>query len=121
MAVEASAGGLGPAGHTETATCPVCRQPFAGTRQWCSPACKAAAWRQRQAAGPPVVVASPSRGRLPITVYACAGCGARALGRQRCGQCGSPMRKVGLGGACPHCNEPVGVTELLNQEVVLED
>jgi hypothetical protein len=27
------------------------------------------------------------------------------------------MRKIGLGGPCPHCDEPVAVTELLDQEV----
>ena len=66
-------------------------------------------------------MAPPARERLPITVYVCEGCGARGLGRQRCGRCGTPMRKIGLGGPCPHCDEPVGVTELLNQEVALKD
>jgi hypothetical protein len=27
------------------------------------------------------------------------------------------MRKVGLGGACPHCDEPVAVTELFDQDL----
>ena len=31
------------------------------------------------------------------------------------------MRKLGLGGPCPHCDEPVAVTELLDQEVVTKD
>ena len=31
------------------------------------------------------------------------------------------MRKLGLGGPCPHCDEPVAVVELLDQEVVLRD
>jgi hypothetical protein len=29
------------------------------------------------------------------------------------------MRKVGIGGSCPHCDEPVAVTELLGEEVII--
>jgi hypothetical protein len=28
------------------------------------------------------------------------------------------MRKVGIGGSCPCCDEPVAVTELVGEEVV---
>ena len=106
-----------------TVTCPVCQQSFArqGKRQWCSDACKAAAWRRRRQAAPPRVVLPPARPRRPITVYECEGCGARAIGQQRCDECGTFMRKLGLGGPCPHCDEPVAVTELLDQEVVLSN
>ena len=106
-----------------TVTCPVCQQSFArqGKRQWCSDACKAAAWRRRRQAAPPRVVLPPARPRRPITVYECEGCGARAVGQQRCEECGTFMRKLGLGGPCPHCDEPVAVTELLDQEVVLSN
>jgi hypothetical protein len=101
--------------------CPVCQQSFArqGKRQWCSAACKAAAWRRRRQAEPPRIVLPPARPRRPITVYECEGCGARAVGQQRCEECGTFMRKLGLGGPCPHCDEPVAVTELLDQEVVV--
>ena len=106
-----------------TVTCPVCQQSFArqGKRQWCSDACKAAAWRRRRQAAPPRVLIPPARPRRPITVYECEGCGARAVGQQRCEECGTFMRKLGLGGPCPHCDEPVAVTELLDQEVVLSN
>jgi hypothetical protein len=30
-------------------------------------------------------------------------------------------RKIGLGGECPHCAQPVAVTELLAQEVIATD
>ena len=106
-----------------TITCPVCQQPFArkGKRRWCSDACRAAAWRRRRRAASPRLVLPPARPRRPITVYECDGCGARAVGLQRCEECGTFMRKLGLGGPCPHCDEPVAVTELLDQEVVLGD
>jgi rubrerythrin len=56
-------------------------------------------------------------GRGKFTVYKCDGCGVRAIGEQRCEICGTFMRKVGPGGQCPHCDEPVTVSELLGQEV----
>jgi hypothetical protein len=31
------------------------------------------------------------------------------------------MRKIGLGGQCPSCAEPVAVTDLLAQEVIAAD
>ena len=27
------------------------------------------------------------------------------------------MRRVGIGGHCPHCDEPVAITDLLDEEV----
>jgi hypothetical protein len=27
------------------------------------------------------------------------------------------MRKIGVGGPCPHCEDPVAVTDLLDQEM----
>lgn len=50
--------------------------------------------------------------RRPITVYEC-DCGARALGDQRCGECGLFMRRIGIGGSCPTCDDPVAIIELL--------
>jgi hypothetical protein len=116
--------GPAPSRHNgATVTCPVCQQPFSrpGKRQWCSPACKAEAWRRRRRGAPPRTVLLPARPRRPITVYECERCGARAVGQQRCEECRTPMRNLGLGGPCPHCDEPVAVTELLDQEVVLKD
>ena len=58
------------------------------------------------------------RSRQPIAVYACDRCGARAIGGRRCEECRSVMRRVGLGGHCPRCDEPIAVDELLGQEVI---
>jgi hypothetical protein len=54
---------------------------------------------------------------VSLTVYECDGCGARALGRQRCTDCSTFMRRVGFGGACPLCDEPVAVADLIGPEV----
>jgi len=52
-----------------------------------------------------------------MTVYQCDGCGARAIGEQRCTECSAFMRRVGIGGACPRCDEAIAVAELIGLEV----
>ena len=101
-----------------TMGCPVCGRPFtpAGRRRYCSDACRAAAYRRRHALARPVVVPAGTR-RAPMTVYACDGCGARAVGEQRCAECSTFMGRVGIGGACPCCDEPITVAELTGLEV----
>jgi len=32
--------------------------------------------------------------------------------------CGTFARRVGIGGACPNCEEPVAISDLLDQAVV---
>ena len=96
-----------------TASCPVCGRPLppGRARRWCSDACRQAAWRRRHRRPDyqPLPAAQPKK---PVTVYECSECGTRLLGEQRC-ECGSFMRRVGVGGLCPCCDEPVTVDELL--------
>jgi hypothetical protein len=47
-----------------------------------------------------------------VTVYECDGCGARTLGEQYCDECRTFMRRVGVGGCCPACSEPIAYQEL---------
>lgn len=102
-----------------TMTCPVCGDPFipVGRQRSCSDACRAAAYRRRRAIARPVVVVPAGMARAALTVYGCDGCGARAVGEQRCDDCSTFMRRLGLGGACPGCDEPVTVAELTGLEV----
>ncbi|MGH3180827.1 MAG: hypothetical protein ACRDOE_02815 [Streptosporangiaceae bacterium] len=101
------------------ASCAACGRPFtaSGRRRWCSDACKQAAWRHRAAPAaipaPPLV---PAGSRRTVTVYQCDSCGHRALGSQRCEDCGTFMHAIGRGGLCPSCDEPVAIQELLNPE-----
>lgn len=102
-----------------TITCAACGQPFipAGRQRWCSGACRAAGYRRRKnAAGPPVILAVPAP-RRAHTVYECDSCSARSLGQQRCQECGTFARRVGIGGCCPGCDEPLAVTELLGPDL----
>jgi hypothetical protein len=97
-----------------TTTCPVCQQTFTptGRQKFCSDKCRAAAYRRRRDTARAAVTVPKSRPRRPITVYECDGCGARALGQQRCDTCSTFMRKIGVGGECPHCGEPLATNEL---------
>ncbi len=47
---------------------------------------------------------------LPV-VYECGECGERMLER-RCPDCQLFTRRLGRGGCCPHCDEPVLLDEL---------
>jgi hypothetical protein len=48
-------------------------------------------------------------------LYECTDCGERSTER-RCEECNLFNRRLGAGGHCPHCDEPVLVTELLEPE-----
>ena len=102
-----------------TMACPVCGSPFtpSGRQRYCSDACRAAAHRRRLMAARPVVVVPAAAGRVPMTVYECDACGSRAVGGQRCPDCSTFMRRVGVGGACPGCDEAVTIAELTGLEV----
>lgn len=95
-----------------TTACPVCAAPFrrVGRQQVCSAACRQARWRQRHPTVLPPLLARSARVAM---VYVCPACDTRYLGRQRCEDCGLFCRRVGPGGLCPHCDEPVATADLL--------
>ena len=95
-----------------TIACPVRGRGFhpVGRRRFCSDACRQAAWRQRHPAPLPTVPERPPRATI---VYECPECSARYLGEQRCADCQRFCRRVGPGGPCPHCDEPIAVVDLL--------
>lgn len=100
------------------AACSVCGGAFhpTGRRRYCSDACRQAAWRARHS-GPKEQPPPPSDVPRSRIVYECPSCGSRYLGMQRCPDCQLFCRRVGMGGRCPHCEEPVAVTDLAsNQE-----
>jgi hypothetical protein len=102
-----------------TTICPACERLFVplGRQTYCSGACRAAAYRRRRDTNhAPAVVVPNVQHRRTITVYECDGCGTRTLGEQYCAQCRTFMRRVGVGGYCPSCDEPVAVSDLLGQK-----
>ena len=98
-----------------TILCPVCGGGFrpVGRRRFCSDACRQAAWRQRHPVPLPALPARPPRAGV---VYECPACSTRYLGEQRCPDCQLFCRRVGPGGPCPHCDEPVAVADLIPNE-----
>lgn len=97
--------------------CAVCGRRFTATgrRLWCSDACRQAAWRRRHPtpAGEETELPGPSRSPRDVTVYECPTCEARYIGQQRCDDCGTFCRRIGPGGTCPHCDEPVATDDLI--------
>lgn len=96
-----------------TATgCQACGRPLRdgrSDRRYCSPACRQAAHRRRQAQPRPLAARTPPA----QTIYECPACGTRQLGEQRCDDCGVFSRRIGPGGPCPHCDEPVALADLI--------
>ena len=102
--------------RNDTATCPACGQPYtpAGRRRWCSDACRQAAWRRNHPtpAQPRPAPQPPPRTPGHATIYQCPECDQRYLGQQRCDNCATFCRRIGPGGPCPHCDEPVAINDL---------
>ena len=99
-----------------TTRCPACQARFTptGRQRYCSTPCRKTAFRRRHTNPPTTVVVPAARPRRQITIYECPDCGQRLLGEQRCGDCATFARRVGLGGACPDCDAPVAVEDLLD-------
>lgn len=101
-----------------TIPCPICGADFVafGRRHWCSPACRQASYRRRhQLPRASLVEAPPPGSRRAVTVYACPLCEQRYLGVQRCDECNVFCARVGVGGCCPACDEPIAIDELMGQ------
>jgi hypothetical protein len=101
-----------PVRDDSATTCEVCHAPFSptGRQRWCSATCRQRAWRRRRGAPRQPTPAKAS------TVYACSSCEARYLGEQRCEDCNTWCTKVGPGGLCPHCDEPVAISDLFDDD-----
>ena len=52
----------------------------------------------------------------PDIVYQCPSCEARFLGEQRCEECNTWARRLGPGGLCPCCDEPISIMDLLHPD-----
>jgi hypothetical protein len=100
---------------TATKPCPVCQQRFTptGRQTYCGDPCRKTAWRRRHQPPATTVAVPAAIPRRGLTVYQCPECQQRLAGQQRCPDCGVFARTAGLGGCCPHCDEPVTLEDLL--------
>ena len=105
--------------------CPMCQGGAVPARaRYCSDACKQRAYRLRRTSDVPTYLTRPAAAprRRPSlvsqTVYECPTCETRLLGERRCPDCHVFCRRLGLGGLCPHCDEPVLLTDILPPEVL---
>lgn len=105
---------------TGTTRCPVCTASFTptGRQAYCSTACRKTAFRRRHQQPGPVITVPAAQPRRQITIYECPDCGERLLGEQRCETCHTFARRIGIGGACPTCDAPVAITDLIDQAVI---
>jgi hypothetical protein len=98
---------------SETMCCAMCGTAFepVGRQRFCDGACRQRAWRRRRAVSSEPSL--PTHAPRLATVYVCMECDTRYLGEQRCPDCQRFCKRVGPGGACPHCDEPVAVADLI--------
>jgi hypothetical protein len=102
-----------------TMACEHCGKAFdaSGRRLYCSNACRQRAFRARR--GTPPLPARLKRAPKDGTVYSCPDCGTRYLGVQRCENRDRFCRRLGAGGPCPCCDEPVALKDLLEGVTIM--
>jgi ribosomal protein S26 len=91
--------------------------PVSGRSRYCDNACKQRAYRARRKAPP--VPTRLSRSPKEATVYYCEECDTRYLGVQYCESCNLFCRRLGAGGRCPCCDEPVAVNDLVEGVAII--
>lgn len=101
--------------------CPVCGASFHRVRRqrFCCDNCRKTAWARAHGPGraqaQPVL---PPGLRRANTLYICQSCETVYHGQQWCDDCARPCARIGSGGSCPHCDEPVAVADLIDIQIV---
>jgi len=99
--------------------CVVCGQPAIGRSRYCGGACRQRASRLGRQPDQQALLTALSQQLgerqqlLRHTVYQCSSCDQRFLGERRCPECNLMLKKLGVGGPCPGCDELVLISELL--------
>lgn len=104
-------------------TCLVCGSALTPTQQrYCTRACQQQAYRlrhQRTARRDLTQLRTDLQHRRQLrtyTIYECPTCETRSVGDQRCADCNTFTRAVGLGGNCPECDAVVLLSDLIGEE-----
>jgi len=103
--------------------CLVCGKDTPSTRaKYCGRAHQQRSYRLRHqtpTADLTTVRKALQRGKALVdhTIYECGQCGDRFVGVRRCENCNLFCAALGPGGACPDCDRPVLVDELLGEGV----
>ena len=103
-------------------TCLICGVALSPSQQrYCTRACQQRAYRlsHRQPSRLDVALLRTELKRrrqlAEHTVYECQSCEMHSVGEQRCGQCNTFGRALGLGGHCPDCDSVLLLSDLLEQ------
>jgi hypothetical protein len=103
-------------GYVTPTGCAMCGEPLHGRADqcYCSHTCRQAAHRRRTSPRvQPPQLPKAHRGLREGTVYECGDCGQRLAGEQWCPDCQRPCRRIGPGGPCPSCGDPITFTDLI--------
>lgn len=94
--------------------CPICTVGFQRVQRqrFCSDNCRKTAWSRRHHPAPQPPPVPPAQPRRDVTVYSRPYCEQRFYGQQWCHDCNQPCTRIGLGGLCPHCDQPVAHADL---------
>ena len=94
--------------------CQFCGNEYEGRlRSYCDATCRQAAFRARRQQ--PVIPTPPRHAHRLDVLYECAGGGERLLNEQRCETCCRFARRLGVAVVCTSCDEPILLSELLEQ------
>ncbi len=99
---------------TTPPVCASCNSPLPttqGRQRYCNQACRQRAYRNRH--GRPDDAAEPAPAGRSSSIYQCPDCDTRYVGQQRCQDCNLFCTRLGTGGTCPCCDEPITLDELL--------
>jgi hypothetical protein len=107
----ALSGGLQPPSRI----CRACGRTYRATRpsSYCGDTCRQRAFRARRRR--PTLNAPVPRSHPLDVLYECGACRERLLNERRCETCSRFARRLGLAVTCTSCDEPLLLTELLEQ------
>lgn len=111
-----NAPGLRPGSPPPSRVCQFCGNEYEGSSRpssYCDATCRQAAFRARRQRL--VVPPLPRHAHGLDVLYECAACGERLLNAQLCESCHRFARRLGVAVTCPTCDEPILLSELLEQ------